>query len=73
MQTLVEDMNYIINSIWSYPMEIKPCNLEDGELDYLFPVVSDNRGFSNDINQTSIPKKDYEQYKKLREENTASF
>lgn len=58
MQTLVEDMNYIINSIWSYPMEIKPCNLEDGELDYLFPVVSDNRGFSNDINQTSTSMKE---------------
>lgn len=58
MQTLVEDMNYIINSIWSYPMEIKPCNLEDGELDYLFPVISDNRGFSNDINQTSTSMKE---------------
>ena len=58
MQVLVEDMNYIINSIWSYPMEIKPCNLEDGELDYMFPVVSDNRGTTDDIGRTSSSMKE---------------
>lgn len=58
MQALVEDMNYIINSIWSYPMEVQPCNLEDGELNYEFPVVSDNRGYTNDISYTSSSMKE---------------
>lgn len=53
MKTLVEDMNYIINSIWSYDMYIQPCELENGELSYNFPVLTDNRGYSSDVSKTS--------------------
>ena len=53
MKTLVEDMNYIINSIWSYDMYIQPCELENGELSYNFPVITDGRGYTDDISNTS--------------------
>lgn len=55
---LVSDMNYIINSIWSYSLEIKSCDLANGELDYKFPVVSDNRGNTEDIGLTSSSMKE---------------
>ena len=41
IKNLVIDMNYIINSIWSYDLEIKACDLENGDLDYKFPVISE--------------------------------
>jgi len=46
-------MNYIINSIWSYDMYIQPCELENGELSYSFPVITDGRGYTDDISNTS--------------------
>lgn len=37
----VNRMNKVIGSIWSYPLEIKPCEMDDGsvEMDYKFPFV----------------------------------
>jgi hypothetical protein len=51
-------MNYIINSIWSYDLEIKACDLENGDLDYKFPVISDSRGFTEDVGLTSSSMKE---------------
>lgn len=45
INTFVRQMNAVIESIWSYPLEIKTCNFggEDFSLDYLFPfIVQDN-------------------------------
>lgn len=39
---LVSQLNSIINSIWTYSMEILPCGLESGDLDYKFPVRVEN-------------------------------
>ena len=58
IKNLVIDMNYIINSIWSYDLEIKACDLENGDLDYKFPVVSDSRGFTEDVGLTSSSMKE---------------
>ena len=58
IKNLVVDMNYIINSIWSYDLEIKACDLENGDLDYKFPVVSDSRGFTEDVGLTSSSMKE---------------
>lgn len=58
IKTLVSDMNYIINSIWSYDLEIKSCDLENGDLDYKFPVISDSRGYTDDIGNTSSSMKE---------------
>lgn len=58
IKTLVSDMNYIINSIWSYDLEIKSCDLENGDLDYKFPVVSDSRGYTDDVGNTSSSMKE---------------
>ena len=58
IKNLVTDMNYIINSIWSYDLEVKACDLENGDLDYKFPVVSDSRGFTEDVGLTSSSMKE---------------
>lgn len=58
IKNLVSDMNYIINSIWSYDLEIKSCDLENGDLDYKFPVISDSRGYTDDIGNTSSSMKE---------------
>lgn len=58
IKTLVSDMNYIINSIWSYDLEIKSCDLENGDLDYKFPVISDSRGYTDDVGNTSSSMKE---------------
>lgn len=41
-------MNQTINSIWSYPVEVQPCKVETGGLDYLFPVDMPTRASSPD-------------------------
>jgi len=58
IKNLVSDMNYIINSIWSYDLEIKSCDLENGDLDYKFPVISDSRGYTDDVGNTSSSMKE---------------
>lgn len=42
INTIVEQMNSVIGAIWTYDMEIRPCGLENGELDYRFPLVVKN-------------------------------
>jgi hypothetical protein len=42
----VDRMNKVINAIWSYPLEIKACQLDDGqvEMDYKFPFEKNREG-----------------------------
>lgn len=35
---LINQMNEFISSIWTYDMTIESCDIEDGDLDYKFPV-----------------------------------
>ncbi len=39
LEQFVNQMNRIINQIWTYPLQIKPCGFESGELDYKFPML----------------------------------
>lgn len=42
LNLFIKDMNSVINGIWSYDVKIESCNLEDGDLDYKFPVTINN-------------------------------
>jgi ABC-type hemin transport system ATPase subunit len=35
---LVAQLNSIIASIWTYDVQVQPCGLDSGELDYKFPI-----------------------------------
>ncbi len=37
---LVAQLNSIISSIWTYDLQVRPCGLTSGELDYKFPMVA---------------------------------
>lgn len=51
---LVEQMNAIIASIWTYEMEILPCNIKTEELDYEFPLLVKNSDYpSKDVSEAS--------------------
>ena len=38
INAIVDQMNDIIRRVWTYDLEIMPCGLESGELDYKFPL-----------------------------------
>lgn len=38
INSVLEANNQIIASVWDYPMGIKPCDVEEGELNYKFPL-----------------------------------
>lgn len=42
IQCLVDQMNSIIEAIWTYDLLIQPCSMESGELNYKFPLYSSN-------------------------------
>jgi len=33
-----EEINQIISEIWTYELSVQPCHVEDGDLDYKFPL-----------------------------------
>jgi len=35
---IADMMSHYIDQIWMYPMQVQACDLEDGDMDYLFPV-----------------------------------
>lgn len=39
IECFVEQMNAVIQQVWTYPMEILPCGMEESGLDYKFPVL----------------------------------
>ncbi|MNQ14366.1 hypothetical protein D3C85_273150 [compost metagenome] len=52
-------MNSIIENVWTYQMEVKACSLDDGDLDYKFPVEIE--GVDNgpeDVSKTSRGQKE---------------
>lgn len=48
---LVDQMNEFISSIWTYDMTIESCNIEEGDLDYKFPV--NIRGYEKPVQDIS--------------------
>lgn len=48
------EMNQLINSVWSYPMEILPCEIEDNtDLNYKFKVKVNHSEVIEDISKLS--------------------
>jgi len=50
---VLENMNYIINQMWSYEINILPCEVENNDLTYRFPVLVNNIKKIPDINKGS--------------------
>jgi hypothetical protein len=40
INTLIDRMNAVIARIWGYNLALKRCDLENGELDYMFPLYA---------------------------------
>lgn len=36
---ITDMMNKHINTIWEYPLDVHPCNIEEGDMDYKFPFT----------------------------------
>lgn len=52
-------MNEVISNIWTYPLELLPCNIDDGEnLDYRFPMKVGDGNVISDINVGSSAMKE---------------
>lgn len=52
INSLVVDMNAVIDQIWGYPLVILPCGLDGEDLDYMFPMY---------VGSVDNPKKDVSQ------------
>ena len=56
---ILQEINTIINEIWSYEMILLPCDItEDNDLDYLFKVQVDNREIIEDVSNLSSSMKE---------------
>ena len=54
LNVFLEDINTLINTIWTYDMRILPCEVsQEDDLDYKFKVLVDNRDIIDDISKTS--------------------
>lgn len=54
LSSFVEEMNKIIEAIWTYEMRIQNCDVNGGELDYKFPVkISEDPLLRDDVKDTS--------------------
>ena len=42
MNCFVEQMNAVIEQVWTYPLHVLPCGIESEEMDYLFPLSVNN-------------------------------
>ena len=52
-------LNQVLQSVWSYPIRVLPCGLEDGDLNYLFPVEQfDSQYVSRDVSKCSEGQQD---------------
>lgn len=40
---ITEMMNRYIDSVWQYPMNVLPCDVSEGDLDYTFPYLLKNK------------------------------
>ena len=49
---LLDVMNQLIASIWSYPITVLNCTADNGDLNYRFPMVVGNHG--NDVEDVSM-------------------
>lgn len=50
---IIQEMNMVISNIWSYDLEILPCDILEDELDYKFKVKVNREDIMDDISKTS--------------------
>ncbi|ENZ4827606.1 hypothetical protein ACGLDM_004691, partial [Salmonella enterica subsp. enterica serovar Braenderup] len=51
---IMDLMNRYIEMVWAYPMQVIPCDLTDGDLDYTFPVrLKDHEELVPDVKKGS--------------------
>ena len=50
---ILERMNDIINKVWSYNINIEPCDIEESDLTYRFPVKINNSKVISDVSKGS--------------------
>lgn len=54
LNIFIQEMNHIINSVWSYEMVLLPCDItEDNDLDYKFKVKVNNDEVIEDVSKLS--------------------
>lgn len=53
INNIILDMNKIINSIWTYPVEILSCDIEEGDITYRFKVMVNDKDIIEDISKLS--------------------
>lgn len=53
IETICGNMNAVIKEIWETPLYIKPCNKDNGELTYKFPVVTGDEEPTPDVSDCS--------------------
>lgn len=55
--SFIGNMNTVLEKVWSYHLKIRPCGIEDGDLNYYFPLeVVDE--VSNDVNDGSLAQRE---------------
>ena len=54
IETFVAQFNAIIAQVWTYPLAIKPCGTDAGELDYKFPVQVNNEPAGSDVRESEV-------------------
>lgn len=58
IKTFVNNLNTVIKSIWTSPLEVMPCVNKRNDLDWKFPVRVDNDMVRPDISKTSTSQGD---------------
>lgn len=54
LNIFIQEMNKVINSIWTYDVELLPCEItEDNDLDYKFRVKVNNQEIIEDVSKLS--------------------
>lgn len=58
--SVTDYINSILTNCWSYTLQIQPCSIKDGALDYTFPLFSskEHSNLTNDIREGSTAQVD---------------
>jgi hypothetical protein len=57
MSSCIDEINIIISKVWGYSLVVQNCNMDDGNLDYIFPVIVENEE-SPDLSTLSTSQSD---------------
>lgn len=54
IKTFCGNMNAVIQAVWNTSLYVKPCNKENGDLTYKFPVVTGDKAPTPDVQDCSL-------------------